>query len=680
MRRDTDTQPNCERWMWIELIGFDNRRPDYNVQVFLDNCGFIPDGLSFLLTPPDFVHTHAGLGREVVFPPDYCSYGGKPYNAERERQAWTNHQFKGLVETLQAHGVKVYFSMFNSFVSHIDGKLYRSPWCDRNPALAEFTRDGVAAGCINPLKRFPDGRYYEDVFAEKLSAVMRDYAFDGYHAADGYSCPRQPIWIADYSDDMVAQFVDMMGVELPFKIEGGATSPAETKARADHIWNHHRHPWCEFYARRFESFFTKVCRAMHDLGRQVSYNNAWTRDPFEAYYRYGVDYRRIARAGVDRFFVETVGAGVSIGAESGFRADLRSELNFMLANIKACLPRMPLLCLNGTGDTTESWDLLNHAPAVSEREIYTLGHMFVQDEVGFHHASSGPFVCLADGINGPQWKWLRKNWVVGYECRPQRVLGATMLWSEAALDKEFDDYLPHRLLTRQKIAGELQERGAPLQVVVNSKHLAATRGCLLVPRPELLPASELQAVLDYAHGPVMLIGRQAVDLPPADLAFAEGPGPQQLACRVYHANVPLSQPTLTPVAQSDLPAAMPDPPNYLYGMYFRAVSKTFMQACADLLIEFTPTPRLLGEVTALRVLAIEAEGGAVRLLVGNEDYIYVLARLDMRQEVREVRIASHYPGRPIHPDGRFINVQVPPRGMIVLDVIAKGPRKNNLAV
>lgn len=664
-----ETKPNCERWMWIELIGFDQREPDYNVGAFLDNCGFVPEGLSLLFTTPDFVHTHAGLEHEVVFPPDYCSYGGKPYNAERSRQAWTNHQLKGLVEALQARGIKVTFAMLNLYVSRIDGELYRSPWCDGHPELMEFTRDGVAAHCLNPLKHLADGRLYEDAFAEQLTVVLRDYGFDGYHAADGFSSPRQPIWMADYSDDMVGQFVALMGVTLPARYAGPATGPAATKARADYLWTHYRQLWCEFYARRFEQFFAKVCQAVHAVGGQVCYNNAWTRDPFEAYYRYGVDYRRIARAGVDRFMVETVGAGVSIGAEGGFRADLRSELNIMLAHLKACLPQMPLLCLNGTGDTTESWDLLNHAPVVSEREIYTLGHVFVQDSKGFQHASSGPFVCLADGITGPQWKWLRRNWEVAYECTPQRVLGATWVWSEAALGREFDDYLAGRLLTRQKIVAELQQRGAPLQVAVNSHHLAATRGCLLVPRPELLPADELRAVLDYAHGPVVLIGRQDAALPPADLAFAEGPGPQQLACRVYHADTALALPALAPVPQRDLPADPPDPRNYLYSMYFRDVSEAFLQACTKLLIGLTPVPRVVGDVPALRLLAIEAEGGAVRLLVGNEDTIYVLARLDLQREVREVRIASHYPGRPILPDGRFIHVQVPPRGMIVLDVI-----------
>jgi hypothetical protein len=666
-----DTTPNCERWLWIELIGFDNRDPESSVRAFLRNCGFVPEGLSLLITTPDFVHTHAGLEQEVVFPPDYCSYAGKSYNAERPRQAWTNRQLRRLVAALQAQGVRVYFGVFNFFAYPIDGQPYRSPWCDAHPELMECTRDGGIPSCLNPLKRFADGRYYEDEFANRLTAVVTDYGFDGYHAADGYSSPRQPIWIADYSDDMVEQFLAMMGLELPADLAAKAATPAEIRARADWIWGRQRHAWCEFYARRFEGLFSKICTAMHRLGRQVAYNNAWTRDPFEAYYRYGIDYRRMARAGVDRFLVETVGAGVSIGAEGGFRADLRFELNLMLAHLRACLPRMPLFCLNGTGDRTESWDLLNHAPVVSEREIYTLGHLFVQDDAGFRRASSGPWVCLADGITAPQWEWLRRNWVVAYESRPRRVLGATVLWSEAALDREFDDYLPSRLLSRQRIAAELQARGAPLQVVVNARHLGATRGCLLVPRPELLPAEELQEVLGYAHGPVLLIGRQDLPLPPADLAFAEGPGPEQLACRVYHAGRSLAQPSVAPVAQAALPEVMPDPLNYLYGMYYRPVSEAFLQACAELLIQITPTPRVVSQSPALRVLAIETEEGSIRLLVGNEDHIYALGQIDLQREAREVRIASHYPGRPVLPEGRLIHVQVPPRGMIVLDVVPK---------
>ena len=676
MARDAkDTEPACERWMWIELIGFDNRERDYNVGAFLDNAGFVPDGLAMLFATPDFTHTHEGLEREVVFPPDYCSYHAKPYNAERRRQAWTNHQLKGLVEELQKRGVQVYHSLFNLYISTVDGEVYRSPWCDSHPELMEFTRAGQSAHCLNPLKRFSAGGYYEDFLVERLVAVAQDYGFDGVHAADGYSSPRLPVWMADYSDDMVEQFVEVMGVDLPPEILPRAdaeTPPERIAARADYIWGRMRADWCEFYARRFERLYRKICGAMHAMNRQVLFNNAWTRDPFEAYDRYGVDYRRIARAGVDRFVMETVGAGVSIGAESGFRTDPRHQLNFMLAFTKACVPDMPLLCLNATGDTTENWDVLNHAPAVSEREIITLGHMVLQDGGGFRHASSGPMVCLADGITRSQWQWLRENWQTAYEALPARVLGATVVWSDVGPDVEQADYEAHRVLSRQYVAGALQKRGAPLQAVVNGRHIAATRGALLVPRPELLPPAELHAILEYEHGPVVMIGRQEVDLPPADLFFADGPGPEQLSCRVYHAGRDLDPPSLEPQPAPPLPDVLPNPPNYLHDLYFRPVSDGFLQACADLLIGVSGTPRVAGDAPDLRLLAFETAEGGIRLLVGNEAHFYVLGRVDILREVREVHVASRFPGIPVTHEGRFIDVRVPPRGMIALDIVT-GP-------
>jgi len=661
-----DQNPNCERWMWIELIGFENEQADHNVPAFLENCGFVPEGLCLLFSTPDFFHTHVGFEREVVFPPDYCSYGGKPYNAERPRQPWTNHQLKSLVAELHKHGIKVFPTLFNIFMSEIDGELYQSPWCLAHPELWEVLRDGQASPCLNPLKRLTGGSYYEDLLIKDLSRVVRNYDFDGVHNADGYSSSRHPIWMVDYSDDMVEQFVTMMGVELPFPIVGGPSNPEHSTARATHIWQNLRHEWCEFYARRNSQLLTKVCGAMHDTGGEVIYNNAWTRDPFEAYYRYGVDYRRVAKAGVDRFIMETVGAGVSIGAESGYQADLRFDMNIVLGFTKACLPDMPLSCLNATGDTTENWDLLNHAPAVSEREIYTLGHVFVQKPEGLIHASAGPFVCLADGITQTQWKWLRENWVTAYNRSPQRPLGATVLWSEAALDAEFAEYSAHRLLPRLKVASELQKRGAPIQTVVNSVDLAAAQGCLLVPKPELLPADELRQLLDYQGGPVMMIGRQSFELPVADVTFAEGPGPEQLCCRVYGTS--LQTPTPTANTQSELPEDMPEPPHYLQQLYFRPASEEFLQTCADLLIELSDAPRIVGAATDLRVLSCELDDSTIRVLVGNESHYYVLGQLDVRRVVKKIHIASHYPGRPLLPNGQLIHIQVPPRGMIVLDI------------
>jgi hypothetical protein len=637
--------------MWIELIGFDNTEPDYHVGAFLDNAGFVPEMMSFLLVSPDFVHGHQGMDHEIVLPPDLCSYGGRPYNLERRRQAWTNHQFKGLIEELQQRGVKVFCGVMNSFRSFIDGQHYYSPWCASHPEVWEVRHAGEESGAVNPLKRLADGSPYEDLFVAKLLEAIADYGFDGSHAGDGVAGPRRPIWMADYSDDMVGQFVEMMGVKVDLSCDG---DPERAEQRAQYIWANLRHDWCTFYARRFNRFFAKLCDAMHGMGKQVVANNVWTQDPFQALYRYGLDYRGLAEAGVDAFILETVGAGNEIGAE-GVPVELRFELNQVALFTKAYLPDTPLHCLNATGDTTENWDVLNHAPPVCEREHYTLGSLFLQDRQGFRHASDGPFVCLADGINSHQWRWMARNWQVAYEKLPTRVLGATIVWSEAALEAEFDDYVAHRTAPPHRLCAELMKRGAPLLSVLNVSDLGVAQGCLFVPRPELLPPPERDALLAYEGGPLITIGR-------------EGAG--TLACRVYEEGREIR--ALETTLPGQLPEEMPEPPNYLYGIYSQPVDDEFWQACAELLIELSGTPVVTNGVTDARVLAYETEPGWVRLLIGNEAHYYVQPEVDLGREIREVRIASHFPGKPIYPQGTTLTTRVPPRGMVVLDVHVEG--------
>lgn len=643
-----DRRPNCRRWMWIELIGFDNTEPDYHVSQFLDNAGFIPDVVSFHLCCPDFINDYQGMAREVALPPDNCSYAGRPYNAERSRQGWTNYQFRGLVQALQQRGVKVYCSVMDAFHAFIDGAHYRSPWCHSHPELWAVRHAGQDSSVISPLKRLADGSYFEDHFVSRLREVVADYGFDGFHGADGMSGPRLPIWHGDYSDDMIGQFAAMMSVDVDLHCDG---DPERAEARARCIWANLRREWCEFHARRWEQMWTKICAAMRQMGKATAFNNVWTQEPFAALHRYGLDYRRIANAGVDAFITETVGAGNEIGAE-GVPADLRANLNMMLLFAKAYLPDSPLTCLNCTGDTTENWDVLNHAPPVCEREHYTLGSLFLQDAAGFHRASAGPVVCLADGIEGCQWRWMGHNWEVAYEATPTRVLGATIVWSEAAHAAEFDDYVAHRTLTRHRLCTELSRRGAPLLSIVNLDDLEAASGCLLVPRPELLPESELARLRAYDRGPVVMIGR--------------GSG-EQLSCQVLGRG-DAAKPSADESPEAPVPEEIPEPPNYLHDLWCRPVGEEFLGRCAALLIELSETPRVINGLADARVLAYETAPNLVRLLVGNEAHYYIQPQIDLGREIQEVRIASHFPGRPIAPDGATLTARVPPRGMVVLDV------------
>lgn len=661
-------RPNCERWMWIELLGFDNTLPDYNVGAFLDNAGFVPDVLSFHLCCPDFINAHEGMASEIVLAPDNCAYGGRSYNAERSRQEWTNWQFRGLVQELQRRGVRVYCSVMDIFASQVDGKPYRSPWSQERRELWAVRHTGDDSGVISPLKRFADGTYYEDYFVGKLREVLTDYGFDGFHGADGIANARLPIWRGDYSDDTVGQFLEMMAPAadpalLPRHCDG---NPERAEARAQYLWTHLRHDWCEFHARRWAGLWAKVCATVHELGKRTAYNNVWTQEPFAAYYRWGIDYRQIARAGVDAFILETVGAGNSIGAE-GVPVELRSDMAVMLMMMKAALPETMLTCLNCTGDTTENWDVLNHLPPVCEREHYWLGSMFLQDGAGCRNASSGPVVCLADGIEQVQWRWMDRNWHVAYEQSPSRLLAPSVLWSERALEAEFADYASRRTLTRHKLCTKLMFYGAPMHSIVRPEALASAGDSLFVARPELLPPDELQAALAHP-GMVAMIGRNDAPLPPADLCLAEGPGPEQLSLRVYRPAKTVALPDLAPVPQGDLPGVIEEPPHYIRDLYFRPVSEDFLQACAQVLTALSEVPQVVNGVAEARVFAYETAPKQVRVLIGNEAYWYMAPQLDFGREIAAVAIASHFPGKPIYPAGSTLATRVPPRGMVVLDV------------
>ncbi|MCX6983247.1 MAG: hypothetical protein NT118_00660 [Lentisphaerae bacterium] len=87
-----------EKWLWIELIGFDVDAPDFGVGAYLEKLGFVPNGLSLLIATANFIHMHDENWANRTFPPEYCSYGAHNVNGERHRQVWTGARLKQLIE------------------------------------------------------------------------------------------------------------------------------------------------------------------------------------------------------------------------------------------------------------------------------------------------------------------------------------------------------------------------------------------------------------------------------------------------------------------------------------------------------------------------------------------------------------------------------------------------------
>ncbi|MBP1992075.1 hypothetical protein [Paenibacillus eucommiae] len=679
---------NFEKWLWVELIGFDNEQENYGVPAYLDNLGFVPAALSLLFYSPDFVHLHDRSEKERVFPPEICSYTARPYGRDRARQEWTSTQLRGLLSELQQRGVEVYCSFFDLFIYKLDGKYYSSEWCSQHPELHVVTSSVKRTEMLNPLGRLADGTYYEDFFVKQLAAVMEDYGFDGYHGADGYTSPRISLAEADYSDDMVGQFTASGRAELPSELSGDCEGNAELlRARADWIWANKRFEWIDFYAERWETFWRKIAARLHPLEKKFVLNSTWTRDPFEAMYRFGVDYKRLANTGIDGFVIEAGAAALTLGA-GGMEYEPCNEFKATLMLIKSYVPDTKLICLNTIQDTTERWDALRHAPAVLERDILTLPNVYRYDRQGqLERCSSGWMGCLADGIDRQEWKWINRRWELGFNGQPERLIGATFLWSDQMLATELHHYIETRDYSSHKWLHTLISLGAPVYAAANIENLELLTGPVFVTNAHLWPEDELQSVLAYTKGPVILIGKMT------DRAASLG-----LSAAAAELNVESNESNESKRRDAYFMAIYPDggssKPEFLWeetgrddagnsaadsstiddaiswvqGLHFSAVTDTFLQECVAWIGNCSESPKVLEQSSKISVNAMEIDQNRWRLLIANGNLDYKSPKIDVGRSISQIKVCTDFPGTPVSPRGTYFNVTVPGRGTVILEL------------
>lgn len=414
-----------EKWVWIELIGFDNTLEDYGVKAYIENAGFVPKHISFLLTGLDILHEHAGMEIEKELPRECCSYSGRESSIERHIQKWTNKQLKGLIDVLHSYDIKAFPAFFTFF--GYEEMFGRKEWTSDHKEILEMSRTGEALPIIGPLKRFKDGTYYEDFFFEKLAEFVVDYGFDGWHAADGWGPCRLPVYYSDYSNDMIGQFLSYEKVDFPSDLVSIEETSENVEKRADFIWENYQLEWTEFYMSRWETFHKKGSDMLKALGKKVYINSAWTRDPIEAMYRYGMDYRRIIEAGVDGIIIEAVASASDMlfGGKSRFYTFSNSVMF-----IRNFVPDAKLVFLHGIKDITEQWDVLRHMPTMLEREIISLiNQYYITEDSKIKRNADGLMCCLGDSVFASEWEWLRNRWELAEKSMPEAIDGTVLVGS-----------------------------------------------------------------------------------------------------------------------------------------------------------------------------------------------------------------------------------------------------------
>jgi hypothetical protein len=669
------TERTYDIWMWIELIGFDNESPDFGVQSFLDRAGFVPEVISFLICNPDFVHTHDGMQQDYTLQPDCCSYGGHARNEERSRQSWTRYQLRDLVRQLQKQGIAVYLSFFD----FVRGEQ----WTHQHPELRYVLRTGETPSCLCPWKRLADGTYYEDFLKVQLSRVMQDYGFDGLHGADGYNQPRIPIYDGDFSDDMVGQFLCQANIKLPPDLRGTSDANADLiPARADYIWQTRRLEYIQFSADRIQQFWRKLAAAMHAIGKPVFLNSAWTRDPFEAVYRYGTDYRKLADAGIDGFVVE--GAATALEALEENLPPLRYVCDFMASALlnSACVPELPMRWLHGIKDTEENWHALRQAPTALECEIHSMSSLYRWDGEGdLQRCYRGLVTCLSDGLGQHDWDRLKQGWDLAFSETPHRLATATVVWSAKSIEPQLVDFVRTRRWPVQQFLRYLIAMGAPVSAVADSADLGHVSGPILAINLHLWSAAERERVFNYANGPIVAIAHPDVLPSTVDCRFEDPASSGQLVCAII-GNSQGFQPSLENVPNS-APLAdvmtIKEPPSWLDELCFEDVSATFLANCVAAITAAVPGPRVirvtsghayksLREPRTVALKTITTAPGAIRLIVRNDNPICVAVRIDVAAPIRDIQWRNPFTAAGVTAQGSEFTVKAPGRGISILDL------------
>ncbi|MFQ7036197.1 MAG: hypothetical protein ACLRTQ_11285 [Candidatus Borkfalkia sp.] len=359
-------------------------------RAFLSRFPQKPDGVSLLISSVDFVNLHDAKTFREELSPMCCCYEAHPCNEERARRS--GRQLKGLVRTLRSYGVRVFLSFFNLFCYPDDeGNEVVEPFCAAHPELWEHRRDGSLNRSLHMLKRFPDGRYYQDFLAKKLVEVLCDYGFDGVQLADGISSARLTVQNGDYSDDMIGQY--LYKGDLPENI-----LRAGEKERADFIFRERLSEWLAFLSERWGEFYNVILRAVKGAGKAVFFNSCWTREPFEAYYRYGLDYRKIDLLQSDGCMVKRFPRACPSTAKPIRTMQTLSPIGRMAlrilgdaASAEKMYARSASFRLSSLKDTNEQWDVLRDAPTEYAR-VYRNSSLAIWNRGAFVPTLSGAFL------------------------------------------------------------------------------------------------------------------------------------------------------------------------------------------------------------------------------------------------------------------------------------------------
>ncbi len=474
-----------DTWIWTELLAFDNAAPDLGVEAYFASLQATPQGITLLLTAVDFVLQHENWTAPHILPADVCSRMGHSGNGLRDRQQWDSEQLKRLVAQLHRKGCKVVFSLFCYYLAD----RFHHEWATDHPECLTGWDDG-AVNLLAPLK---DGTLLEDLFVRKLMEVEEYYGFDGWHGPD--TCgPGWPVFNSYYGNAFVAMFRDWLGSErLPAQYRQDLANREQGKQRMRWIWENLRDEWIDFMNARWLSFWKKILDAMHATGRIALINSPDTKCLFGGLYYLGLDYRAVARLGVDMIVMETTSTGFSL--TRGWR-DYMTEFAAVMQEMAASMPGVKVCMMLSIKDTVESYDAIRHFRPMFERDYHFLASRQIHWNGQLRRTAEAFMVCLGDTITTEEWEWLKR--LDEAACSFQATSAGELTWLH---DPNAYEALRAEYRTRgtqeecYQIARLEELGGLDIAVIATPQELDSLDGPLVVPNFHLLDEALKRRIL-----------------------------------------------------------------------------------------------------------------------------------------------------------------------------------------
>lgn len=596
-----------EKHLWAELLAFDNARPDYGVREYLARMDRKPSIISFLMPDPDLVHSHIGMDRDYRLEDSDCSYCARSGNEERPRQKWTAWQLRGLVSELRSHGVGACPAFFDfqmaknsEYLGYFNAKRRETTWLDRHPEICYRMKDGSRSANLNPIERFADGTDYAEFFVPRLIRFLKDYGFAGFHACDGFGHPRYSIDQLDYTH-----------------LFPGAKDRAAV---------------CRAHAARHAAFIGRTAEALHAEGMSLFVNTAWTRDPLEALYRYGIDYRLMQRAGIDGFYAE---ASATVLELEGWVFSPVPPLDerraaFLVSGSLLDVPFYHLACVK---DGMEQYNSLRDAPRRVEAEVIALGSI----QRGGRSLTPGVLWCLADGISSGEWK--RLDHLRSFASLPARADGLAVVYAPSQLDAELDAYARDGWPSSYTLLSSLLKAGAAVNACVSLEEALGNPSLpVLVLNPGRWNRAELEALRS---------GRKTVEFGYGAKGCEFGPAPSALDAR-----------------------------NWLYPLPARELPESACRAAVGRINAISPVyPASVAD--DLRVISY-LDGAGDRVVVAlNSRPVYLNSRIGIRAKVTCAKALTDAPSLPIRilragDEESVLEAKLPPSGVVAIRL--KGDR------